>query len=154
MYDGATSSWRRRGQLSSLLPHEKKQMTMRPRRRMQMKDPPSLGNDDSYEHVGVIDPTHLCQHPHEACAVRQVVLQQQATVFRLLLLGQSSATPSLQPLPIIVFSFPPLPRVLPIYPRQTIQNMGCPHGVDASSPPQTFCAAWGGGGAVEAEGGH
>ena len=119
-----------------------------------MKNPPSPGNDDSYKHVGAINPAHLCQHPRKACAVHQVVLQQQAMVFQLLLIGRSSAAPSSQPSPIIVSSFPPLLAVLPIYLRQTIQNMGCSHGLDASSPPQTFRTARGGGGAVEAEGGH
>jgi hypothetical protein len=79
-----------------------------------MKNLPSPCDDKSYKHVGVIDPAHLCRHPREACAVRQVVLRQQATVFRLLLLGRSSATLSSLPLPIIVSSSPPLLAVLPI----------------------------------------
>ena len=80
-----------------------------------MTNPPSPGNDDSYEQ-GVIDPTHLCQQTRKACAACQVVLQRQAVIFQLLLLSRSSTTLSLLPLPIVVSSFPPLPVVLPIYP--------------------------------------
>ena len=134
-------------------------MTRRPRRQTQTTNPPIPGDGISYEHIGVIDPVHLRQHPHEACAARQIVLRRQAMVFRLLLLGRSSAAPSSPPLHhhcLRPWSYPPppLPMVLPIYPQQTIQNMGCLHGLDASSPPQTFCTARGGGGAVEAEGGR
>jgi hypothetical protein len=106
-----------------------------------MTNPSIPGDGDSYKHVGVIDPALLCHHPHKSNR-RCILTSSPQSKQRRAVIATS---------PVVISSFPPLPAVLPIYPGQMIQNMGCPHGLDASSPPQTFRVSRGGGGAVEAE---